>query len=120
MREGTIAQIMNQAGYHVAHTGGCCKAWEKVLPNGGYLWICDESNDLGDKIAEPFLVGFYDSEGDTVADNGCEPCPDLNAALRWADATLATMGDKGASPRCQHRDDGRGRCIDCNAFLPNA
>ncbi len=78
--ETEIGNIMKGAGYAVAHTGGGCLAWEKPLDNGGYLWICDEGNGLGDKIDEPYLVGHYDREGEIVADDSTD---NLFAAIAW-------------------------------------
>jgi hypothetical protein len=31
-----VGQRMTAAGYHVAHTGGGCLVWEKVLEDGCY------------------------------------------------------------------------------------
>ncbi len=76
-----VGERMTAEGYHPAHTGGGCMVWEKVLPSGDYLWICDEGNGLGDSLTEPYLVGYYGSDGhewesgDTVAS--------LEAAIAW-------------------------------------
>jgi hypothetical protein len=48
--------------------------------------------------------------GGALREAGYEPqrmsCAELHDAIR----TLAN---------CAHRDDGRGRCVDCGAFLPS-
>lgn len=59
-----IGKLMTAAGFHVAHTGGGCLAWEWCLDNGYYFWITDEGGvDLGDEATESWFVGVYDVEG---------------------------------------------------------
>jgi hypothetical protein len=73
-------KAMMEAGWHIAHTGGGCMAWEKNLPDGRYVWICDENNDLGERQDEPYLVGLYDANGQSET---LDDCPDLGSALAW-------------------------------------
>jgi hypothetical protein len=68
------------AGFHVAHTGGGC-----LLDDGRYLWVCDEGNGLGERFDEPFLVGFYDSEGESI--DG-DTMPSLKVALEWCECRI--------------------------------
>jgi hypothetical protein len=85
-----VGQVMTPAGFHVAHTGGNCLAWEKVLDGGRYCWICDQGNGLGEKADEPYLVGFYaiDSE---ILDS--DEMPSLKIALEWCQCRI----DDGSS-----------------------
>jgi hypothetical protein len=60
------------------------------------------------------LVDLLRLEGDTVAP--------FNYALGYHDGEQAAAKARLKArdenePRCQHRDDGRGRCIDCDAFI---
>lgn len=89
--ETTIGSIMVAAGYEVTHTGGGCLAWRKEAPNGGYALICDEGNGLGDKLAETYLTGFYDVEGEFKdEDQGCVET--LRDALIWCDQRIVANG----------------------------
>ncbi len=78
--QSTVGKIMAEAGYEIAHTGGGCLCWEKVLKGERYLWICDEGNGLGDKVDEVYLVGLYNLDGD-ILDQG--EVLDLREAITW-------------------------------------
>jgi hypothetical protein len=80
-----VGKTMTAAGYHVAHTGGGCLVWEKTLSDGGYLWICDAGNGLGESATEPYLVGCYDKEGEIIAQ---DEMANLHSALEWCHAHL--------------------------------
>jgi hypothetical protein len=77
--QSAVGRIMTANGYTVAHTGGGCLCWERTLPGGFYLWICDEGNGLGEVIDQPYLVGCYDRDG--AFDN--DTAPNLAAAIAW-------------------------------------
>jgi hypothetical protein len=79
-----VGGLAEAAGYHVAHTGGGCLVWEKVLPDNSYLWICDEANGLGTNNDHPFLVGFYDGDGNQIGAMG-EMLPSFDSALQWCE-----------------------------------
>ena len=78
-----VGKLATSAGFHVAHTGGGCLTWERVFDDGRYLWICDEGNGLGMKPDDPFVVGFYDAEGNTIDDGTVE---NFATALAWCQA----------------------------------
>lgn len=78
-KRSRIGRLMAKEGYAVSHTGGGCLVWEKNLPNGHYLWVCDLDQGLGEKFREAYLVGCYDADGDF--DNN--EVADLRAALAW-------------------------------------
>jgi len=78
-----VGRIMTDAGYKIAHTGGGCLSWEKILPTGGYLWICDEGNGLGNSETETYLVGRYTVDGEEVA---FDALPNLRDAMAWCRA----------------------------------
>ena len=80
-----VAHLARAAGYESTNTGGGCMAWEMPLPSGAYLWICDESNGLGDRVDETYLVGHYNVDGDTL-DN--DTVTDFQAALAWCRAKM--------------------------------
>ena len=106
-----IGKRMLADGYSVQHTGGGCLAWERQFADGRYVYICDEGNGLGDEMGELYLCGLYDKDGDSI---DVDAAQGLDKALDWAREAEAIEAPKKA---CQHRDDGRGRCIDCGAFL---
>jgi hypothetical protein len=81
-KDTEVGKLATQAGYSIAHTGGGCLCWEIAFPNGHYVWICDEGNGLGDKVDEPYFVGYYNEDADILADG---TMPDLRAALAWCD-----------------------------------
>jgi len=81
-------KMMLESGWKIAHTGGGCLCWEKVAEGdyAAYVWICDESNGLGDTVDEPYLVGLYDPDGEPYI-NGPDNL-DLTAAPSLADTWL--------------------------------
>ena len=81
-KDTEVGKLAIAAGYHVSHTGGSCLAWARVVENDRYLWICDEGNGLGNKVDEPYLVGYYDENGEALAD---ATVPNLRAALQWCE-----------------------------------
>ncbi len=82
-----VGQRMILDGWHAVHTGGGCACWQKDLPGGYYLWICDEGNGLGDQIDEAYIVALYEPEGEDFIDPTGEPdTNDLEKALAWAKA----------------------------------
>lgn len=78
----SVARTMKAAGFAEQWTGGGCRAWEKRTGNGGYLWVCDEGNGLGDRIDELYLVGHYGADHELLAEDSVE---NLNAALAWCE-----------------------------------
>jgi uncharacterized membrane-anchored protein len=76
-----VGKIMTSNNYEVAHTGGGCMCWERIIDDSHYLWICDLMNGLGESPNEEYLVGCYDSEGNF--DNAS--VSNLKAALKWCD-----------------------------------
>lgn len=85
---GAVGKMMTAAGYAVQHTGGGCMAWERrVEPSGAYLWVCTPGQDLGETTDEEYLVGFYDADGNTLADGEVS---NLAAALKWCEAISET------------------------------
>jgi hypothetical protein len=84
-----VGRLATAAGYTIAHTGGGCLCWEKGLPGGRYLWICDEGNGLGDRLDEPYLVGFYTDEAEIIVDGTMHDFP---AALAWCEELITDGG----------------------------
>lgn len=80
-----VGKIMTEAGYSIGHTGGGCLVWERNTAGDGYLWICDLGQGLGKSVEESYLVGFYDKEGEILAQGDV---PSLTAALEWCEARL--------------------------------
>src|SRR5262249_10295636 len=86
--ESETGQRFAAAGFHVAHTGGGCLAWERNFDDETYIWICDLCNGLGEREDECYLVGFYNKDADVLADGDV---PSLTAALAWAEARIAEV-----------------------------
>lgn len=86
-KKSVVGEKMTEAYFHPAHTGGGCAVWELVFDgdggSGNYLWVCDEGNDLGDSLDHPYLVGFYNKDGDIL---GQDTVPNLQAAIEWCEA----------------------------------
>lgn len=83
---GRMAQVskslfdyMTRHGYDAQHTGGGCMAWEKPLPDGGWLMITVDGCELGEwknRRRPEWDVGRY--------------AEDIGASVYWAGpATLA-------------------------------
>jgi hypothetical protein len=83
-KETELGKRMTAAGFTVTHTGGGCLAWERTFPDGRYIWLCDEDQELH---GQPVVCGLYDREGDPLA---ADYCPTWEEALRWAE-TLASF-----------------------------
>lgn len=43
-----LFDLMTSHGYEAQHTGGGCMAWEKPLPDGGWLMITVDGCELGE------------------------------------------------------------------------
>jgi len=56
-------------GFYVYHTGGGCTALNLDTKDGGYIWLTDmdASHELPTVAGEPFVMGFYDKEGEEIA-----------------------------------------------------
>lgn len=56
-------------GFHVYQTGGGCTALHLDTSDGGYIWLTDGevSHELAKETGEPFVMGFYDKEGNEIA-----------------------------------------------------
>lgn len=116
-----IGKTMATAGYVVTHTGGGCLAWEKAAEGCNWcVWICEEDSGLGtDESESATIFGAmlnHVETGDFI--NGPVKAT-LAECIAWGDAELADTlnGKHDAVAACRHRNDGRGRCIDCGAFL---
>lgn len=119
-KETTIGQLMASVGFHVTHTGGGCLAWEKSTQGCPWsLWITDESTLGTDRAESERCFGamlIHDDNGDFV--NGPQDAT-ISECVTWGNEALAEKASEPDAPKaaCQHRNDGRGRCIDCGAFL---
>jgi hypothetical protein len=97
-----IGQRLAQDGdWTVTHTRGGCLAWHKPIP-GGYAWICDAEQGLGDTLDEPYSWGIYDETHDHSLDCGGGVAPNLDEALRcigdpteWEKALRENLSDHG-------------------------
>jgi|LakWasM116_HOW13_FD_contig_111_31109_length_1321_multi_11_in_0_out_0_1 hypothetical protein len=56
-------------GFYVYHTGGGCTALQLDTKDGGYIWLTDMdlSHELPTTAGKPFMMGFYDKEGEEIA-----------------------------------------------------
>lgn len=53
-------------GFDVWHMGGGCMAWGRNLPEGGYVLVCSENNDITtDATAPEWIIGRYSDDGQT-------------------------------------------------------
>src|SRR5262245_32414203 len=84
-----VGKLATAQGFSVAHTGGGCLAWEKVLTDEHYLWICDLGNGLGETVTETYLVGYYNRDADVLDQGDVEGMP---AALAWCQEREVSHG----------------------------
>lgn len=56
-------------GFYIYGTGGGCTALQLDTSDGGYIWLTDmgQSHELPINNSEPFMMGFYDKEGEEKA-----------------------------------------------------
>ena len=49
--------------YSLVATGGGCRAWQRDLPDGGYVLVTDAEGASGDWSVDDVSAGQYDADG---------------------------------------------------------
>lgn len=110
--DDAFADQFTSRGFHVAHTGGGCMAWERVSGER-YIWITFSDAYLGEpsNSDDPLWgVGVYGGEAEDPNAEGIDGAFEmtladaLHSADYWSAKYLSASPDYAANPT-DYRDD---------------
>lgn len=90
-RERLLTARMHGMGFQEYNTGGGCMAWQKLLPDDRYIWICTTDQGLFEDADQPeWVLGVYFDTEDEVKNVHDETNITLQAALDSAQKIAET------------------------------